>query len=218
MSKRDLHKVLARPDAVNVAYVVDRCRVLGPGERFAVWVQGCPLLCPGCHNPQFLPFQDATWRGIDELAQQIAAVKGIEGVTYVGGEPFAQAKALAALSRRVRESGLSVMAYSGFTLEQLQSSILPSTTELLGEIDLLLDGPYRAEEPTSKPWRGSANQRLVAVSPKFQDVVELWNRPTGQEFEVRFLGDGQIEFLGIPPSNTRNLEHDRIGGGHGQAQ
>jgi len=190
---------LSRPDAVNVAHVVERCHVLGPGDRFVIWGQGCPLRCPGCHNPDFLPFVDATWMTIGELEGRILATRGIEGVTFVGGEPFAQARALGVLAQRVRRAGLSVMVYSGFMLEELLSGVVPDAMWLLYSADLLMDGPYRRDLPTQKPWRGSDNQRLIALTSRYADQVEVWNQPLGQEFEVRVRADGTLEVLGIPP-------------------
>jgi len=125
MNKSTIPGLLARPDAVNVAYTVERCRVVGPGERFVIWVQGCPLRCPGCHNPEFIPFRDVEWIDVDSLASRVTSVKGIEGVTYVGGEPFAQAEALANLSDRLRREGMTVMTYSGFTVSKLECNIVP---------------------------------------------------------------------------------------------
>jgi len=191
--------ILRWPDAVNVAHTVDRCRVLGPGERFVLWVQGCPLRCPGCHNPQFQPFRHATWFTVDDLEERILAVSGVEGATYVGGEPFAQAQALADLSRRIRAKGLSVMVYSGFKLEQLRRGVLPHARALLAETDLLLDGPYREHLPSNRPWRGSDNQRLIPLTQRYRDKVVEWDRPSGQQFEVHFDAAGGIEILGIPP-------------------
>ena len=191
--------ILARPDAVNIAHVVERCRVLGPGERFVIWVQGCPLRCPGCHNPQFLAFRDATWVDVGDLAGRVKTLQGIEGVTFVGGEPFAQARALAALAARLRDSGLSVMAYSGFTLDQLLAAVVPDAVALLDTADLLMDGPYLRGRATHKPWRGSDNQQLIALSDRYGAEVRGWNQPTGQSFEMRVAPDGTLEVLGIPP-------------------
>lgn len=191
---------LSRPGVVNVAHVVGRCRVLGPGERFCVWAQGCPLRCRGCHNPDFQPFRSATWLDVGDLADRIAGVHRIEGVTFLGGEPFVQAGALAELARRVRTAGLSVMVYSGFDLEQLRGGDVPGAAELLEQTDLLVDGPYRCDLPARKPWRGSDNQRLIALSDRYADRVEQWNRPTGQDFELRVRPDGGLEVLGIPPA------------------
>jgi len=193
-------KFLARPGAVNVAHVVERCRVLGPGERFVIWVQGCPLRCPGCHNPQFLAFRDATWVDVGNLADRVETVRGIEGVTFVGGEPFAQARALASLAARLRDTGLSVMAYSGFTLDQLLAGVAPDALALLNACDLLMDGPYLRGSATQKPWRGSDNQQLIALSDRYAtEQIAAWNQPVGQSFELRVAPDGTLEVLGIPP-------------------
>lgn len=192
-------RILARKDAVNVSHMVQRCRVLGPGERFVLWAQGCPLRCPGCHNPQFQPFRDACWLPIECLEERILSVQGIEGVTYVGGEPFAQAQALTGLSRRLRQRGLTVMVYSGFTYEELEGSVLPHSAALLRETDLLLDGPYRQDLPSDRPWRGSENQRLIALSKRYRKQLATWDEPTGRQFEVRLDENGGIEILGIPP-------------------
>ena len=203
-------KALMRPEVVNVAHVVEHCRVLGPGDRFVVWVQGCLLRCPGCHNPQFLPFVDAAWTTTGELERRILTTTGIEGVTFVGGEPFSQARALGILAQRLRRSGLSVMAYSGYTVEQLVSGVEPDAMWLMYATDLLMDGPYRRDLPTRKPWRGSDNQRLVAVSSRYSSQVEAWNRPTGQDFEVRVRADGTLEVLGIPPAGLTDSAHDLL--------
>lgn len=190
---------LCRPNAVNVAHIVERCRVLGPGERFVIWVQGCPLRCPGCHNPSFQPFVDGTWVSVANLAERVLAVRGIKGVTYVGGEPFCQPRALAALARSVRATGLSVLAYSGFTLEELRSGSIRSAADLLGAVDLLMDGRYRRDLPTLKPWRGSDNQRLIALSERYAAQVEAWNQAVGQGFELRLTASGSLEVVGVPP-------------------
>jgi anaerobic ribonucleoside-triphosphate reductase activating protein len=186
---------------VNVAHIVEWCRVLGPGDRFVLWVQGCPLRCLGCHNPQFLPFVDAMWLAIEEIERRILAVGGLEGVTFVGGEPFAQARALGVLAQRIRRTGLSVMVYSGFTHEELLSGSVPFAEALLRASDLLMDGPYRRELPTRRPWRGSDNQRLIALSSRYANEVDAWNRPVGQDFEIRVRADGTLEVLGIPPAS-----------------
>jgi len=199
---------LSRPEAVNVAHMVDRCRVLGPGERFVLWVQGCPIRCPDCHNPDFLPFKDATWMSIDQIADRILKVSNIEGVTFVGGEPFAQAGALASLSQRIRRTGLSVMVYSGYTFEELTSGQIPDAKLLLSAADLLMDGPYLKDLPTQRPWRGSDNQRLIALSDRYADRVETWNQPLGQDFEMRVSADGTLEILGIPPTDLSKAFSD----------
>src|SRR5215468_1081556 len=106
---------------VQVAQLVPVTEAEGPGVRFALWFQGCPLRCPGCCNPEMLPFSGGTRMS---LAEVVAAVEesvrehGIEGITLLGGEPLAHAAAGAALAWQVRQRGLSVMIFSGYTLEE----------------------------------------------------------------------------------------------------
>jgi len=184
-----------------VAYMVERCRVLGPGERFCLWVQGCPLNCPGCHNPQFLPFAERAWHTVTGLVEKVLAVPGIEGITLLGGEPSAQSRSLARLARPLRQAGLTVMTYSGFTLAELRAGIMPQAEELLEQTDLLLDGPYIQNSPTARPWRGSDNQRLIALTDAYREQAARWNEPLGQQFELRMRPDGGAELLGIFPSD-----------------
>ena len=197
---------LSRPDAVNVAHMVERCRVLGPGERFIIWVQGCSLRCAGCHNPQFQPFEDRTWISTKELASMILTVKGIEGVTYVGGEPFAQAEALSKVSKQLRSTGLTVMSYTGFTLDELGSKKFPHAKALLRETDLLMDGPYRRDLTTNRPWRGSENQQLISLSDQYCEKISEWNAPIGQQFEIRLSDQGEVIILGIPPAELTGIK------------
>jgi len=188
-----------RRDMVNVAYLAERCRAFGPGERFVLWIKGCPFRCPGCRVTNFLQSVDSEWMTIKDLERRVLATGGIEGVTFAG-EPFAHARALGILAHRLRRAGLSVVVYSGYTVEQLVSGIEPYAMWLLYSTDLLLDGPCCRDLPTQKPWRGSDNQRLIALTSRYSGQVEAWNRPTGQDFEVRVRADGTLEVLGKPPA------------------
>src|SRR5689334_24068510 len=99
---------------MQVAQVIPSTEAEGPGKRFAVWFQGCPLRCPGCCNPEFLPFQGGETRTLGEMVrclEQSHAEVGIEGVSLLGGEPFAHAEAAAELAKAARLCGLTVMVY-----------------------------------------------------------------------------------------------------------
>src|ERR1051325_9161669 len=97
---------------LRVAQIVPCTEAEGPGRRFALWFQGCPLRCPGCCNPEMLPFSGGQARRVSELVSEIEAAAnqhGVEGITLLGGEPLAHAPGGAILARQVRERGLSVM-------------------------------------------------------------------------------------------------------------
>src|SRR5436190_11286216 len=89
---------------MQIAQVIPHTEAEGPGRRFAVWFQGCPLRCPGCCNPEFIPFHGGTTRTLADLEADILAAEeqGIEGITLLGGEPFAHAPGAAALARFAR--------------------------------------------------------------------------------------------------------------------
>src|SRR5215212_65384 len=79
---------------LQIAQVVPSTEAEGPGRRFAVWFQGCPLRCPGGCNPEFLPCHGGETRTLAELTTSLDRARveeGIEGVSLLGGEPFAHA-------------------------------------------------------------------------------------------------------------------------------
>ncbi len=97
-----------------------------------------------------------------------AAAAGVEGVSFLGGEPTAQAAGLAAVARGVRAHGKSVMVFSGYTLAELRGRKDPAVDDLLAHTDLLVDGRYlEARRTTSRRWIGSDNQELHFLSERY---------------------------------------------------
>jgi len=187
--------------SLNLHDFVPRSRANGPGERAVVWVQGCPRRCPGCFNPDTLPFVDRKWISVDDLENQILAIKGIDGVTFSGGEPFAQAAALAELAKKLRERGLTVVCYTGYTLKQLRVGNREDWNALLEQIDLLIDGPFIQSERCHEPYRGSANQRLLYLSGRIspEEVAEA-----NQTAELTLAFDGSLTATGFPEMDEIN--------------
>lgn len=177
---------------LNLAHTVARSAVNGPGERYVLWVQGCPLACPGCWNPDTWAFEGRDLRSVDDLAASILATEGIEGVTFTGGEPFAQARPLTALAARVREAGLSVFVFTGYDLDELTR---PEQLGLLAVSDVLVAGRYlEVERASGLPWRGSANQRVHFLSDRYGPAdMEL-----AGEVEIHLASDGAVIMTGFP--------------------
>lgn len=190
---------------LNVAMRIPCTEAEGPGKRFALWVQGCPKRCPGCCNPEMLAFKDATWMDVDALVQEVVesyARDGIEGVTFLGGEPFAQAPALAALARRVRAEGLSVMIFSGHALADLRAMAQdpdghPGVADLLAATDLLVDGEFERENlDHDRRWIGSLNQQTHDLTGRYETLVNAWDT-TPNTLEIRVI-DGKLIVNGSP--------------------
>jgi len=184
--------------ALRVAARLPDTEAEGPFLRYALWLQGCSLRCPGCCNPEMLPPEGGALLGVPALLAEIQAVPGIEGVTLLGGEPFEQAEPLADLARGVRRAGLGVMAFSGYTLDELRAR--PSCGPLLAEIDLLVDGRYLAAcRSARRRFVGSDNQRVHFLSRRYLDLddgaggVGVGEGPG----EIRIRG-GQLFVSGAP--------------------
>lgn len=146
--------------------MVEDSIVDGPGLRLAVFVQGCPHHCPGCHNPQTHDFAGGRLIEDEEILGRLQRNPLTAGVTFSGGEPFCQPEALYRIGRGVRAMGKNIVCYSGYTLEQLLdlAKERPAILKLLQISELLVDGPYlEAERDLTLQYRGSANQRLLRL-------------------------------------------------------
>ena len=176
----------------------------GPGGRFAVWLQGCSLRCPGCCNPHLFETDGGALVPAAVLLAEVATVRGlIEGVTLLGGEPFEQAAALAPFASGVRALGLSVLAFSGSRLEELRARRDPGALALLAATDVLVDGRYEATRPeTDRLWAGSTNQRFHYLTNRYTSAIE---RPAPGEalrtVEIRLGPDGRLSQNGWPASH-----------------
>ena len=140
----------------------------GPGRRSTVKLQGCPLRCHGCIAPDGWDATGGVVVGAARLAEALLdPAYPRDGVSILGGEPFAQPEGLLTLVRALRARGCGhILCYSGYTYEALRhrAKLRPAIGFVLGEIDVLIDGPYVARlAGGGGPWTGSANQRVLAL-------------------------------------------------------
>lgn len=172
-------------------------RAEGPGERACLWVQGCPIRCAGCAVPWTWDADAGEWMDAGALAERILGGPSVEGVTFLGGEPFEQAAALAELGGILRGGGLSVLTFSGYTIEKIRRAGRADWDALLGVTDLLIDGPFvRGRLDLSRPWVGSSNQRYHFLTDRYRHLEpELASIP--QRLEVRVHPDGRLEINGM---------------------
>ena len=148
---------------LDLSGIVSDSIVDGPGIRTTVFSQGCPHHCPGCHNPETWEFGCGTAIPVEAVVDIVQSNPLCRGVTFSGGEPFAQAAAFAKLARLLKEKGYEVASYTGYTFEQLLKGS-PAQKELLSVIDILIDGPFLLEEKSlAIAFRGSRNQRILDV-------------------------------------------------------
>ena len=148
---------------LDLAAIVTDSIVDGPGIRTCVFCQGCVHHCEGCHNPETWEFGCGTPMEESRILQIVKSNPLCRGVTFSGGEPFAQAEGFATLAKLLKAEGYEVASYSGYTFEQLQKGT-PAQKQLLQQLDVLIDGPFvLAERSLQLPFRGSRNQRILDV-------------------------------------------------------
>ena len=169
--------------SLRLAGIVRESIVDGPGIRFTVFCQGCPHDCPDCHNPETHDFAGGVDCSTDRLMEEIEKDPLLAGVTFSGGEPFCQAEMFTELAEKVREKGLSVTVFSGYTYEQLLAMAEKDVhvKRLLELTDLLIDGPFvKAQRDLTLQFRGSRNQRLIDMKKTREaGKVVLWGNDSG---------------------------------------
>jgi anaerobic ribonucleoside-triphosphate reductase activating protein len=143
---------------------------------------------------------------VEALAQEIAAERGIEGVTFLGGEPFEQAEPLAELAEHVRGRGLGVLVFTGYRLEELRASPRPAVAALLSRTDLLVDGRFEAAQASrARRFIGSDNQRIHAFGLRYAALAAPGGWPAGGEMvEVRIDG-ARVLANGAPDPDVARL-------------
>lgn len=166
---------------LRLAGIVKESVVDGPGIRMVVFLQGCPHLCPGCHNPNSHDPSGGYETSIEAVLAEIGDNRLVSGLTLSGGEPFLQAAALVEMASEAKRRGLSIVTYSGYIYEDLltMGKQDKKIAELLQLTDILVDGPYQQDRrDIGLAFRGSANQRLIDVSASLhQGSVVEWTDP-----------------------------------------
>lgn len=165
-------------DKVQVAGITRGSVVDGLGIRTVVFFQGCPRHCPGCHNPETIPFSGGREMTVHQLVEEIIKTINplVKGVTFTGGDPLAQPQALFQTVNMLKEKlpQLDIWVYTGYSYPEVKN--LP----VMPLIDVLVDGPFIEEQrDISLAFRGSANQRLIDIPKTLNQgkIIEVQLEP-----------------------------------------
>ena len=128
----------------------------GVGYRTVVFLQGCDLKCPNCHNKgAWEPLAGHLVEARD-LAEQIKNSAYTKEITISGGEPLMQKEAVLELIEFL--DGFDICLYTGHDISEVPQ-------EILEKIHYLKYGPYVEElKTTMKPFVGSSNQVFMEVN------------------------------------------------------
>ncbi|EJP6474060.1 radical SAM protein [Clostridium botulinum] len=187
---------------IRIHRILSKTKVEGPGTRCCIWVQGCPIHCEGCGAKETWDFQGGELLDTDEVFNIIKNSKEIEGVTFLGGEPFAQASAVHDIASKTKSIGLTVLTFTGYTYDYILKSNRKEWNDLLSVTDILIDGPFdESKFDISRPWVGSSNQNYRFLTPSYRhlenNLISIKNK-----IEVRLHKDGTIFLNGMGDFNS----------------
>lgn len=182
---------------IRINSIIHNTKVEGPGNRTCIFVQGCLKQCEGCNSPQTWDLNGGEVYEVEDLAEQILLNKDIEGVTFSGGEPLLQSKALYQLGLILKENDLSIVTFTGFSYDLIEHVNDSNWNNLISITDILISGEYKQEESTvDKIWVGSLNQEYHFLSDKYKNLEDKLDTMENK-IEIRLGKDGRIIVNGM---------------------
>ena len=178
---------------LRVFNILKKTKVEGPDTRYCIWVQGCSRHCKGCQAVHTWAHDGGILVDTKDIVEDIYRQKDIEGVTFLGGEPFEQAEALGEIAEAVKKEGLGILCFTGGLLEDLRKE--EKNKKLLDNTDLLIDGAFEIDKVDySRPWCGSSNQRYHFLTERYNE--EIFTKYKNR-VEVNINKNGQVFMNGM---------------------
>ena len=178
---------------LRVYNIIKKTKVEGPGTRYCIWVQGCSRHCKGCQAIHTWSHKGGIIYNTKDIVKDILNQGKIEGVTFLGGEPFEQSEALGEIAEICHNKGLGVLCFTGNILEELKKD--KKNLKLLNNIDLLIDGEFdNTKVDYSRPWCGSSNQRYHFLTNRYNEEIFIKYK---NKVEINISKNGQIFINGV---------------------
>lgn len=175
--------------------ILKNTKVEGPGIRYCIWFQGCSRHCKGCWAKATWAHDKGTIVKTEEIIKDILSTPNIDGVTFLGGEPFEQPQALLEIASNVHNAGLSVLCFTGGNIEDIEKT----HPEILKHIDLLIDGEFdESQKDFSRPWVGSSNQQYHFLTDRYDETILTKYK---NKIEVNIQKNGVIFINGMGDFN-----------------
>ena len=153
----------------------------GPGVRFVVFMQGCPMRCKYCHNPDTWDTSAGKEYTPEEVVKEILKYKSYiqkGGVTFSGGEPLAQIDFVTEVMRILQFNGIhTAVDTSGITFNADDPRSVEKHEKLLKNCDLVLMDIKHMDDESHRALTGQSNKNPLAFAKFVSDKgVDLWIR------------------------------------------
>ncbi len=200
----------------------------GPGIRYVVFLQGCPLRCKYCHNPDTWGVGGKEYTA-EQVAQQVMRYKNYfgekGGVTVTGGEPLLQIDFVIELFKILKEKGVhTCVDTSGFTFRETDENCVEKHKALLEVTDLFLLDIKHIRDDGHKALTGQSNQNTLAFAKFLSDHgKKIWIRyvlvpeitdDDGLIYELKEFVDGlkTVEKVEVLPYHTMGVvKYENLG-------
>ncbi|MBQ9246155.1 radical SAM protein [bacterium] len=171
--------------------ILKHTKVEGPGIRYCIWFQGCSKHCKGCWAKNTWDYNGGKEYDAQDILVDILSTPNIEGITFLGGEPFEQPEVIKFLAENVQKKGLSVLCFTGNEMQ----SIKEKYSDILKNIDILIDGHFDEQKKDySRPWVGSSNQKYYFLSQRYNpSILEEYKN----KIEVNIQKNGMVFINGM---------------------
>lgn len=146
-------------DKLYVARIVESTSTDGVGLRNSLYVSGCHIHCPGCHNKDWWALKSGKEMDILEVYQQLN--KDDFNISILGGEPLMQYPAILQLCKLIKKTTKkTIWLWTGYEISYVERFF----SEILKYVDVVVDGPFKVElADRSLYFRGSSNQQIYEV-------------------------------------------------------
>lgn len=150
----------------------------GPGIRFVIFMQGCPLRCQYCHNPDTWQTDTNKLMIVDEIMQKYDGVKEFVqsgGITVTGGEPLLQIDFVTELFKVAKAHGIhTALDTSGITFNQENTE---NINNFLKYTDLVLLDIKHIDDEEHKKLTGASNKNILAFAQYLSEKqIPVWIR------------------------------------------
>ena len=152
----------------------------GPGIRYVLFMQGCPMRCLYCHNPDTWKIGDGIQVTAEEVVEEIKSNKAFYakgGITVSGGEPLLQMEFLTELFRKCKEENIhTCIDTSGITFKE-EKGYLEKLDALLELTDLVMLDIKHIEDESHQALTGHQNKNVLSFAKHLEEKnVPLWVR------------------------------------------
>ena len=197
----------------------------GPGIRFVIFMQGCPLRCRYCHNPDTWDTKGGKQMSVEEILAQFEKNKAFYskgGITVTGGEPLLQIDFLCELFEKAKAQNIhTCIDTSGITYRKDNSSYVDKLDTLMQYTDLIMLDIKHIDSVEHKALTGADNEGILAFARYLEEKqIPLWVRHVvvpgindKEEYLLelgRFIGGlSNVKALDVLPYHTMGVEKYR---------